>query len=113
MATDIYVSITGLRLKRFWHRPVFWRLARASMEQALRTEGCLIADARTINRVHHTRSAWSSRAAMLAFLHNGAHLEALRAFRRIATGKTFGAPMAELPDWPEVHEIWCEYGRQY
>jgi hypothetical protein len=33
MADTVYVSITGLQLKRAWHAPVFWRHAVASMSK--------------------------------------------------------------------------------
>ncbi len=109
----IYVSVTGLRLKRFWHRWEFSRLAMAAMMQARAAPGCLMAEGRGIDGVHHTRSAWASREAMLAFLHSGAHLEAVCAFHRIATGKTYGAEMAEMPDWDTLHRLWQIEGRDY
>ncbi len=48
MTDLVYVSITGLKLKKIWHAPVFWRHATASMSQAKKAEGCLSADAKTI-----------------------------------------------------------------
>ena len=36
-----------------------------------------------------------------------------RAFQRIATGKTFGAEMAEMPDWETLHQLWRSDGRYY
>lgn len=113
MTNRVYVSITGLRIKQFWHLPVFWRLASASMAQARRAPGCLSVEARTIDGVHHTLSAWSDEDAMRAFLHTGAHLKAIKAFHRIATGRTFGVEMSEVPGWEVVHEIWQKHGRAY
>ena len=110
---SVYVSITGLRIKAFWHLPTFWHYAVPAMIQAKAEEGCLQADARTINGVKHTRTAWVDEAAMRAFLYKGAHLDAIRAFRKIATGKTFGAEMQDIPDWPTVHQMWRDRGRDY
>ncbi|MEL6204098.1 MAG: hypothetical protein AAFR47_02135 [Pseudomonadota bacterium] len=109
----MYVSITGLRTKGPWAAPLFWWHAVASMRQAQTADGCLAADARTIDGVHHTRSLWRSEADMRAFLQTGAHLKAVRRFRQIAAGKTFGFAADALPDWDEVHRLWQERGRPY
>ena len=113
MTKKVYVSITGLQVKRFWHYPKFWKLAQASMVQANAADGCLSAEARTINGIHHTRSAWTNESAMRAFRHSGAHLEAMKAFRSIATGKTYGSFMTEMPDWHTVHELWRAHAKEY
>ncbi|MEL6644038.1 MAG: hypothetical protein AAFQ79_08895 [Pseudomonadota bacterium] len=107
-----YVSITGLRLKRFWHSPRFWRHATRSMVQAKGAPGCRRADARTINGVHHTRSLWDSRKDMIAYLRSGAHREAIAIFPAIATGKVLGFEAEELPDWDEIHRRWEAEGRE-
>ena len=107
---EFYISITGLRLKRIWHAPVFWTHAIRSMAQARAAAGNIRADARTIAGVHHTLSVWTDRAAMRAFLTAGHHAVAMRLFPKIATGKTFGFTATEVPDWPEVHRLWRELG---
>ena len=112
MTESVYVSITGLRVRRFWHVPMFWRHAIASMAQARKADGCLGASAKTINGIHHTRSIWRDREDMLAFLGNGAHLEAMKLFPRIAKGKTLGFEATEVPDWDEVHRLWRTQGRE-
>ncbi len=110
MTSLVYVSITGLRVRHFWQTPIFWRHAIASMNQAQRAGGCLDAEAQTINGIHHTRSVWQNRAAMRAYLKSGAHLEAMRVFDKIATGKTYGFDTTEIPDWNTVHTLWHEKG---
>lgn len=85
----------------------------ASMAQAKQAPGCISADARSIDGVHHTLSVWSSKADMLKFIHSDAHARAIKIFRKIATGKTFGYPANEPPGWSEVHTIWKERGRDY
>ncbi len=86
MTESVYVSITGLRVRRFWHVPTFWRYAVASMAQAQKADGCLGAAAKTINGIHHTRSVWRDREDMRAFLDKGPHQDAMKLFPRIATG---------------------------
>lgn len=111
MADTVYVSITGLELKRIWHAPIFWRHALASMSQAQRADGCLSADARTINGVHHTLSLWQSREKMLAYLRTGSHFKAMQKFDKIATGKVLGFCTDTPPDWSEVHDLWVRLGK--
>ena len=109
---EVYVSITGLKLKRLWHAPRFWLNAIASMAQAKSSNGCLMAEARTINGIHHTLSVWSSKDAMRAYLQAGAHLQAMRVFKSIATGKTLGFDAKHIPDWSEVHALWRDKGKE-
>lgn len=111
MPQTVYVSITGLRVRHFWQAPIFWRHAIASMIQARAADGCLHAETRTINVIHHTRSVWRDRAAMLAYLRTGPHLTAMKLFARIATGKTFGYETTAIPDWDQVHQLWQDRGR--
>ena len=112
-AGQLYISITGLRLKGPWHALRFWRYAIPAMRQAKQAPGNLQATAKTIAGVHHTLSVWESKAAMRAFLYAGAHKQAIKAFPIIATGKTFGFESDHVPDWDEVHRLWHEHGRDY
>lgn len=109
---EVYVSITGLEVRRVWHLPFFWSHAMRSMVQARNAPGNISADARTMDGVHHTLSVWTDRAAMLAYLTAGPHREAMRIFPRIATGKVVGYFTREVPDWTQVHAIWRERGRE-
>ena len=111
MPQEVYVSITGLQVRRLWDLPSFWYHAMRSMAQARSAPGNIKAEARTINNVHHTLSVWTDRAAMTAYLTAGSHLEAMRLFPRIATGKVVGYSATEIPGWSQVHAIWAERGR--
>lgn len=112
MPQDVYVSITGLQVRRLWHIPSFWSHAMKSMVQARSAPGNISANARTINGVHHTLSVWTDKDAMRAYLTAGPHLAAMRLFPRIATGKVVGYLATQAPDWSEVHAIWLEWGRE-
>lgn len=107
----VYVSITGLRVRHPRHDTLFWEHAVASMLQAQSAPGNLRAEARTVDDVHHTLSVWESREAMLAYLRSGPHLEAMRLFREIATGKVLGLHTATVPRWADVPKLWREQGR--
>lgn len=110
---SVYVSITGLQLKSWRLALRFaWHALRA-MGQARRAPGNILAEAKTIDGVHHTRTVWESEADMRRFLYRGAHRAAIRAFPDIASGKTFGYAADDVPDWDEVHALWLERGRDY
>jgi len=111
MDRKIYVSTTGLKLKSFIHAPRFWRHAIASMKQARGAEGCLSAQARTINGIHHTLTTWTSKRHMRAYLSAGAHRKAMRIYRSIAEGKVHGCEAEQAPNLESVHEIWQKDAR--
>jgi hypothetical protein len=108
-----YISITGLRTRGPLQVPLFWMHAIPAMAQAQQAVGNITAQARTINGVHHTLSVWTDKEAMKKYIYSGAHLKAIRAFKKIATGKTFGFEADHVPSWEEVHEIWLQKGRDY
>ena len=49
---------------------------------------------------------------MLAYLSEGAHLKAMKAFKSFATGKVYGFKTSTVPEWAIVHTLWLEKGRQ-
>lgn len=107
----VHVSITGLRLRGLHHLPRFWWHALRAMAQARRAPGNLMAEARTIDGVHHTLSVWSDRATMRAYLVVGAHGRAMRAFPAIAVGRVVGFTAEQAPDWDAAHAIWLRDAR--
>ena len=111
--SKVYVSITGLRVKTPFHAPLFWWHALRSMGQAQRAPGNLSTAAKTLDGVHHTLTVWESRVAARDYVRTGVHARAVAAFRRIATGKTYGYLADRAPDWSEAQSIWREKGREY
>jgi hypothetical protein len=108
-----YVSITGLIPKSLWTTFRFWRHAIPSRIQANSAAGILFSDVKKINGIQHTLTAWESKEHMKSYIHTGAHLEAIKVFRKIAVGKTFGFETDRLPEWSEVHELWLKNGKEY
>lgn len=108
-----YVSITGLRLKSFLYYFSFARHAGPCFSEAKGTPGNVLTDARLVNGVQHTLTAWESRDAMMAFKLSEPHKKAMRAFPSIATGKTYGYWTDEVPDWDQALRIWEDHGKEY
>jgi hypothetical protein len=113
LGRPIYVSITGLKPRSFLKVFLFWRHAIPSKMQADRAPGVLYVGVRNINGIQHTLTAWESKEHMRAYVSSGAHLRALRLFRKMATGATFGYEATALPSWDEVHELWKTRGKVY
>ena len=109
----VYVSITGLTLRRPWHVVRFYWHAIWSLRQARRSRGNFAVSVRTIDGVHYTLTVWENAASMRQFLYSGAHRHAIRAFPAIAVGKTFGFEADREPDWSEVPDLLRQHGRDY
>ncbi len=108
-----YVSITGLKPKGLWAYLLFWRHAIPSKIQADSADGILFSEVKKINSIQHTLTAWKSKEHMKAYISTGSHLIAMKMFRKIATGKTFGFEANRIPAWDEVHELWKQHGKEY
>ncbi|XYK80085.1 MAG: hypothetical protein ROO70_20330 [Labrenzia sp.] len=108
-----YVSVTGLRLKTWFHAVRFWRHAVPSFNQAKADDGNILTDTRTVRGVHHTLTVWTSETAMKRYLYRGAHRQAIKAFPSIATGSTCGYQADDIPSWQEALEYWERHGRSY
>lgn len=108
----VYVSITGITLRGWWHLPRFgWHAAR-SFAQARKAAGNLRAEVRRVGDVHHTLTVWTDREAMRAYLVAGPHLRAMRDFRAIGTGRTIGYWSEEPPGWDEALARWQAEARE-
>lgn len=109
----VWISVTGLRLKRFWYLPVFLRYALPARREALDAPGCHLVEARRINGVFHTLTVWNSRQDTREFASGGVHKLAVRAFSRYFTGHILGYESHQIPDWEEAHRRCLEEGRAY
>ena len=109
----MYVSITGLQVKNFWKFIFFIRHAVMSKIQAERAPGILFVEVRTINGVQHTLTAWESKKHMQNYIYSGHHAKAIKVFRKIASGKTFGFETTHLPSWEEVQKLYEEKALSY
>ena len=109
----MYISITGLKPKSFLGFLRFWRLAIPSYKQAQLAKGNLHCSVKRIKGYQCTVTAWENREMMLDFMRNGAHLKALQAFHKIATGKTYGYEAEEIPNWKEAFSLLENKGKNY
>jgi quinol monooxygenase YgiN len=109
------ISITRLRVRSWRYLPMFFVQAARSQLQARAAEGCLGADVlREAHRTFWTRSAWTSEAAMRAYMMSGVHKQVMR---RLADWCDEASVVhwlqdtAERPDWKEAHARMQRDGR--
>jgi hypothetical protein len=112
MAAGVYVSITGLTVNSVWTWPRFWWLTLAALRQARRAPGNIQTSACMSQGVHHTMTVWADEAAMRRFLVSGAHLQAMKAYRGLGSGRTLGLTLARAPEWPEALALWRTRSRE-
>jgi hypothetical protein len=103
-----YISITGLVLKSIFHKPQFYYHAIPSVIQAKAAPGNLHTSVRRLNGYEMTMTIWESKAAMLAYMRSGAHVQAMKVFDDVASsGMIYGYETNNpkpLP-WPEAFQI--------
>jgi len=108
----VYVSMTGFQPTGIAQLPRFWSRTIRSLRQARRAPGHLAVTARMVDGVYHTMTAWSDQASMRRFVASGAHLAAMRDFRKLGTGRTYGCSCDKVPDWNTMYELWQRHGRE-
>jgi hypothetical protein len=108
------VSITGLEVASVWLFPRFMTLTIPALSQARVAPGNVHAETNRIDGIMHTMTAWESREDMLRYVRSGAHLEAMKNLKKVASyAKTYTYESDTIPTWPEARRLWEERGRLY
>ncbi len=108
----VYVSMTGFRPRGILQLPRFWWRTIRSLAQARRAPGIVAVQARIVDGTYHTLTVWSDLACMRDFVATGAHLKAMKNFRKLGTGSVFGYACDQIPDWNIVYQLWKLHGRE-
>ncbi|MCI5072394.1 hypothetical protein MRY82_05565 [bacterium] len=109
----MYISITGLKPKNFIARLKFYRYAIPCFNQARNASGNVYCQTKNVNGYAHTLTAWESKEDMQRFLYSGVHMQAIKQFNNIATGKTHGYESETIPSWQEAIKIWQDKAKIY
>lgn len=109
----MYISLTGLKPKTIWRTLQFWRHAIPSFQQVQTAQGNLHYAVKKYKGYQCTITAWESREKMLEFMRSGAHLKAMKAFHKMATGRTYGYEAEKIPSWEEAYRLLNEHGKVY
>ena len=113
MAKPVYVSMTGLKLKRPWHIFKFFWFAGPAFSQARRAPGNISVETRTITGIRHTLTVWENKDAAAAYAHSGAHAKAVAVFNDIATGYIHGYETRRVPGWSDIPRMLKENGNDF
>jgi hypothetical protein len=109
----MYISITGLRLKKPWFFLHFIWHAFRSHRQATKARGVIDVKVTSRNGTQHTLTAWESKKDMEMFKTSGAHKRAIQIFRRFFTGSTYGYESDTIPDWNDALKLLKTHGNSY
>jgi hypothetical protein len=109
----MYISITGLKSKNFLSKIKFWILAALAFRAAQKAEGNLFCEVKSANGYQHTITAWKNRNFMMKYLMCKPHAKAMKNFRSIATGSTYGYESDQIPSWNEALELWQKNYKEY
>jgi len=106
----MHVSVTELRLKNVFRFFAFSRYVRAIRAQLKTAKGLVrYRLAAKSPLVFHTVTAWESEQAMYEFMRSGAHLEAMKNVRSIASHTRYTRRRSEtFPSVKEARE-WLEH----
>jgi hypothetical protein len=111
-----FISVTRLRVRSAWYLPGFFWHAIQSQSQAKKAKGNLgVGVLNDANLVFWTRSAWTDKAAMRAFMLSGPHRKAMPALLDICNEASlvdWTQDSATLPDWKEAHRRLVAEGRR-
>lgn len=110
----VILSFTGISPHSLIHNIRFWYYTIPAYTQAQTAPGNLFIDTYTTSTAYHTFGIWENRECMRAYATSGAHLQAMKNFRTIGTGKIFSYETDEIPlSWVDVLKIWDEHGAVY
>lgn len=107
----VYIAIGGLIVNNLFCIPSFWYHAIPSKMQADASEGALFVDVKNVDSIHFSFSVWTSKTEMRKYMSSGAHKDAMKSFRKIATGKFHSYESNLVPNWDEAIDLWKENAR--
>ena len=106
------MTVTSIRLRSVW---LFFKLSLFGMrimKQTRREKGFVRMKNTGFGYMHYTLSVWESEEDMKRFARTGAHLEAMKQSRSIASEiRTHTFQSDQLPDWKEVKRMLKEKGK--
>jgi len=109
------VSITRLRVRRWWYLPQFFFAALRTAKQAAAADGSFHAALlRDAHRTFWTATSWRDEAAMKAFMHAAPHGPVMRKLLDWCDEASlvhWTQEAADLPGWPEAHLRLMSQGR--
>jgi len=103
----VFISVTKLKVKSFWHLIPFFMKSIPAFAQARKAPGNIFTETRTFDLfTYGTLSGWESESAMRQYTASGSHLEAMKVSRFITVllqSTHFESP--ERTSWERALEL--------
>lgn len=111
---SVFISITGLKPHSLLHNVLFWYYTMPAYTQAQKAPGMLFLDTRMSSTRYHTFIIWKNKEAMKSYVFSGAHMDAMKNFKKIGTGRLYSYETSDVPSsWEEALRIWEENAPEY
>jgi hypothetical protein len=107
----VHVSVTGFRPNGLLSLPAFWWRTLTALNQARKADGIVSVEAKVVDGNYHTMTVWVDKASMNRFVTSGAHRSAMKNFRMLGSGKTYGFACDQSPDWQFAYNLWRQYAK--
>ena len=106
------VTITSLKLKSIWKFFSLSMYALNILKQTKNQKGMIQFKKTGLGMTHYTMTSWESEADMRAFAGSGAHLQAMKDSKKIASEiRVYTFETDKLPNWNEAKNLLFEKGR--
>jgi len=107
------VAITELRIRNIWGYLLFMPHAIKSKIQADKSNGIISIELKPEGLfIQRTLTTWQDQASMNNYYRSGAHLKAMKAFKKIAlTSYSASYESENIPSWDEAIKYLRAYGK--
>ena len=108
----MYITVTSLRLRRFWHFFILGNYAFKTTKQMRSEKGFLRFKNRGFGRMQYTLSAWETEEDLKRFARSGEHKKSMQKTHKIALEvRTLTFQSDTFPDWKTAERLLLEKGR--
>lgn len=108
----MFITVTSIKLRSVW---LFFKLSLNGMhivKQTRQEKGFIKMKNTGFGYMHYTLSAWESDEDIKRFAHSGAHKEAMKQTKQLATEiQIYTYQGIELPSWKEAKHLLNEKGK--
>jgi hypothetical protein len=109
---SVYITITSIRLKSWWHFFELARLSIAIQEQLKKQNGFISMKRSGFGYIHYTLSVWQSEEALKLFAKEGSHRVAMSRTAAVATETlTHTYQSDNIPNWKEARRLLGLHGK--
>ena len=108
------ITVTSLRLRRLWGFFKLTYLAMHIVRQTKTHSGFISMKNTGFGYMHYTLSAWESEEDVKQFARTGAHREAMKFSRSLATEiRIYTFQCDKIPNWKDAKQLLLENGKVF